>query len=188
VVDSKNVEGVEVVRQPDELQKIQEIVSAAVGVNTVRGDSVVVQTMAFDRPKAEEVSPAASFLESNRPLINNAIKWTALVIVALLVLFLIVRPAKKALILAAASSGSPMMLPAGDAPVDRRQSEPAQQLAPPPTVAEVEAKMRADLEASTPPLSPEAQRSMTVRKVISDEAVQNPESVAGTLRSWLQEG
>jgi hypothetical protein len=48
--------------------------------------------------------------------------------------------------------------------------------------------MRADLEASTPPLSPEAQRSMTVRKVISDEAVQNPESVAGTLRSWLQEG
>jgi len=189
VVDSKNVEGVEVVRQPDEIQKIQELVAAAVGVNAERGDSVVVQTMAFDKPKVEEAGPAASFIESNRPLINSAIKWGALVVVALLVLFLIVRPAKKALSLAAATRGT-MMLPAGDAPVDRRAPEPAQQLpaVQPPTVAEMEAKMRADLEASAPPLTPEAQRALTVRKVISEETVHDPESVAGTLRSWLQEG
>ena len=45
VVDYKNVAGVSTARTADELTKIQNLVSAAVGIDQNRGDQVVVQTM-----------------------------------------------------------------------------------------------------------------------------------------------
>lgn len=190
VVDSKTVEGVDVARQSDELQKLQEIVSAAIGANPARGDSVVVQTMPFNKPPTEPAG-AASFLETNRSLIETAVKYGLLVAVALLIFLFVIRPAKKSLRMAIAAAPSQKMLPAGGgtAMLEMPQmSDAAGEKRSVQTVKEMEAKMLAQLEAETPQLSKEAQRSMAVKKVIADETIQNPESVAGTLRGWIQEG
>ncbi len=114
VVDYKNVNGVEAVRSAEEVKQIQDLVAAAVGTDQNRGDSVVVQTMAFNKPP-EEAAAAADWLEKYKQLIAQIIKYGSLVLVALLVFLFIIRPARKALKAAAATPelgpGDPLLLP-----------------------------------------------------------------------------
>jgi len=196
VVDSKNVNGVEVARQPDELRQIQDLVAAAVGTNEQRGDAVVVQTMAFSKPTVEDAA-SVPFLDRYKSLVSSAMKYGALILIALLLLFFVVRPARRAL-KTAAVSGEPRQLNAGSDENERRTGDsetPRQIEAIAPagnallsTVAEMEAKMLADLANETAPLTKEAQRAQTMKKMIADESLNNPEVVVSTLRGWLQEG
>ncbi|MEJ7617334.1 MAG: flagellar basal-body MS-ring/collar protein FliF [Pyrinomonadaceae bacterium] len=57
VVDYKNSNGTSVVRAPEELQKMQEIVAAAVGIDATRGDQIVVQSIPFDQPTLDLTPP-----------------------------------------------------------------------------------------------------------------------------------
>ena len=202
LMDTKTVNGVETPRTADELQKIQELVSAAIGMNTQRGDSVVVQSMPFDKPPTDATE--MPFLDRNKQLVSSALKYGSLIVVALLLLMFVFRPARRALTAASVSSSESKQLPSGESSNDRRagadlaamwESEGLPsgnaamlEAAPMMTVSEMEAKMLAELEASTPPLSKEAQRTVTIKKMISDETLTNPETVVGTLRGWLQEG
>ncbi|MCY7345030.1 MAG: flagellar M-ring protein FliF [Pyrinomonadaceae bacterium] len=196
VVDSKNVNGVEVARQPDELKQIQDLVAAAVGVDEKRGDAVVVQTMAFSKPPVEDAA-AVPFLDRYKSLVSSAIKYGALILIALLLLLFVIRPARRAL-KTAAVSGEPRQLNAGFDENERRAGDsetPRQIEANAPagnallsTVAEMEAKMLADLGNETAPLTKDAQRAQTMKKMIAEESLNNPEVVVSTLRGWLQEG
>ncbi len=197
VVDSKTVNGAEVARQPDELQQIQDLVAAAIGIDEKRGDSVVVQTMAFNKPVIEETS--ISFLDRNKPLVSSAVKYGALILIALLLLLFVIRPARRALRIAGTVSTEPKMLPATEYDADERRAEEPEMpkqieigdspaIASLGTVAEMEAKMLADLENSASALSQEAQRTQSMKKMIADESLNNPEVVVSTLRGWLQEG
>lgn len=199
VVDSKIVNGVEVTRQADELQQIQNLVAAAVGTDEKRGDAVVVQAMAFNKPAIEDVNANVSFLDRNKSLVSSAVKYGALILVALLLLFFVIRPAKRALTAAALNPAEPRMLPAAEYEAGERRSDepeiPKQIEATDPagnaammTVAEIEAKMHADPGSSAVPLGSAAQRTQSMRKMIAEESLSNPEAVASTLRGWLQEG
>ncbi|HQU83716.1 MAG TPA: flagellar basal-body MS-ring/collar protein FliF [Pyrinomonadaceae bacterium] len=96
VVDYKTVEGVDVARTTEEVQQIQNLVAAAVGTDQNRGDSVVVQTMAFNKPPTEEAA-AMTWLDKNKVLVANLTKYGSLVLIALLIFLFVIRPAKKAL-------------------------------------------------------------------------------------------
>lgn len=192
VVDYKNVDGVDAARSPEEIQKLQELVQAAVGIDTNRGDAVVVQTMAFNKP-AEESAAAAGFLDKNKSLVSSAIKYAALVACALLIFMFVIRPAKKHLQAAALPPVEPHLLPAAEG-VERRLSgeESTVQNAlaesqPMMTVAEMEAQMnngKADDDVS---LLNEPNRGEKIKKLLAEQTLNNPEIVAGTLRGWLKE-
>lgn len=96
VVDYKTVEGVDVARTTEEVQQIQNLVAAAVGTDQNRGDSVVVQTMAFNKPPTEEAA-TVNWLDKNKALVANLTKYGSLVLIALLIFLFVIRPAKKAL-------------------------------------------------------------------------------------------
>ncbi len=207
VVDSKIVNGVETARQPEELQKIQDLVAAAIGTKSERGDSVVVQTMAFDKPSADADAPTASFFERYKQFVPSAIKYGTLVVLTLLLFLFVIRPARRNLRVAFAAPNGAKQLGTGtgkssserrmtdeelaaqwdSAGMNPGENSNSLQSAPMMTVAELEAKMQAEVASATPPLSKEAQRAQTVRKIVAEETMTNPDTVASTLRTWLQE-
>jgi flagellar M-ring protein FliF len=201
VVDSKTVNGVEVARTPEELQKIQELVGGAIGINAQRGDSVVVQTMAFDKPQPEAETATASFLDRNKQLAPNAIKYGALAFVALLLFLFVIRPARKALKVAFLPQTQPHQLMAAAA--DSNEQMTAEQRLNNPemynqlgeadlsgnrpmlTVAELESQMQSDLENTA--VSKDVMRAQTLKKLVAEQTLNNPEMVVNTLRGWLKE-
>lgn len=204
LVDYKTVNGVQTVRTPEELQKIQESVAAAVGIDGNRGDQIVVQTIPFDQPTIEVKNQ--TWVEKNNELIRTAIKYGTLVLAALLILLFVIRPARRALRQAAGSqlqlaaggaNGMTLALPAGDldevaaalalggaAP---GQLSPDPDITSPRTVAELEAEMEAKLAREMGTSPAEVVRAAAVKKQLIERAKENPENVAMTLRGWLQE-
>ncbi len=193
LVDYKNTNNVEAARTADELQKIQQLVAAAVGTDEARGDSVVVQTMPFERPQVAEPT-AATWFEKNKALVLTAIKYGSLIAVALLLLLFVIRPARKAL--KAASSlpepVDPKLLNASTDDLKRRELEDADMMnLPPMTVAEIEEKMRNGnvINEIEPTVEKEdaPPNIETIRTKLMEQALMEPELVAGTLRGWLRD-
>jgi len=187
VVDNKIVNDVEVARTGDEIKQIQDLVGAAVGIDANRGDSVVVQTMAFSKPPTVDQGATASFLDKNKPLVSSLVKWGALVLVALLILLFVVRPARKALRAASAPvnvNDGPRLLE-GEVMPERRRSdrELDDNARPMMTVAELEAQMDGD-----GPVNPSRERAENIRRQIAEKSMTETETVASTLRGWLREG
>lgn len=190
LVDYKNANGVSVARTDDELKKIQDLVAAAVGIDPARGDQVVVQTIPFDQPSAETHQP--TWLERYRDLVHAGIKYGALVFVALLILLFVIRPARRALRVATAPE--PPLLPAGAAALAGEASLPpagaqAELSASPRTVAELEAEMEAANERREirEEVPPEVLRAAEIKRQLIEQSRNDPELVAMTIRSWLQE-
>ncbi|NNF00714.1 MAG: flagellar M-ring protein FliF [Pyrinomonadaceae bacterium] len=194
VVDHKLVNDVSTARTSEELKKFEELVGAAVGFNEDRGDSIVVQTMPFDKSGLAGETPAATFLESNKEIVSTAIKYSLLALATMLVLFFVIRPARKALAAASKNLASPQLAAAalGDGS-DRRVISQQGNLLPGAgaTVAELQAQMN-EAEAGGNPsnsfvTNDSAQRLDTVKKMLIEENPEESEIVVGTLRGWLRE-
>ncbi len=106
LVDHKAVNGASVARAPEELKRIQDLVAAAIGIDPKRGDQVVVESFPFNKTDAEASQP--SWLERYRDMVLTGIKYGSLVLAALLLIFFVVRPARKAL--QASSKAAPKLL------------------------------------------------------------------------------
>lgn len=193
LVDHKTVEGVEVARTAEELKQIQDLVSAAVGLDVNRGDTVVVQTMPFSKPQIEPAGPQG-FLESNKTLIPTVVKYGALLLIAILLLIFVIRPARNALKAAAIVPEEVKMLPDASeveiAERRRNQGEPSLQLDgaangldAPITVSQ----LQAEIDGGAMP-NHEAERIEVIRKQLAAESLENTDLVVGTMRGWLREG
>lgn len=192
VIDHKTVEGVEVARTSDEIGQIQELVAAAIGIDPNRGDSVVVQTMPFSKPQLDQPT-ATSFLESNRQLIPTVTKYGTLVLIAVLLLLFVVRPARKALkAVVAVRNDEQRLLSEGKPENERRQSSASRQLegnsmpdlTQMMTVSELEARMD---EGNRPISNEKSERVETIRKQIASQTMTDTETVVSTMRGWLRE-
>jgi flagellar M-ring protein FliF len=203
VVDYKSANGVTAARSPEELQKIQELVAAATGINASRGDQIVVQTIPFDQPTVEVTN--RTFVEKNRELINTAIKYGALVLAALLLVIFVIRPARRALRLAA-KENKPRLLPASTEEENRAitsgeasevnalltgsidgQSEMGMDGVHHKTVAQLEAEMEAKIERELSDKLPEVRRAGAIKRQLTERSQTEAEIIAMTLRGWVQE-
>jgi flagellar M-ring protein FliF len=190
LVDYKTENNVGAARTADEIQKIQELVAAAVGTDQARGDSVVVQTMPFDKPAVPEAT-AASWFDKNKSLVLTAIKYGSFLLVAVLLFLFVIRPAKKALTAAAAQKVievDPKLLNAAGNSDKRQITEDETMMnLQPMTVAEMEAKMISDQRESEEIHEKQERPNVeTVRTKLIEQAMIEPELVAGTLRGWLR--
>lgn len=200
VVDNKTVEGVDAARTPEEVKQIQDLVAAAVGTDQNRGDSVVVQTMPFDKPAAIAESPNG-FLDKNKTLISSAMKYGALILIAGLIFFFVIRPARKALMVAATPTEEQKLLAsAGENGAELTEEEkrlgeanmPKQigdtglpEITPMMTVAELEAKLLGGEEGLE--IDEEIERVEAIKKQVTEQTMREPEVVVSTLRGWLRE-
>jgi flagellar M-ring protein FliF len=194
VVDHKMVNGTATARTPEELKKMQEVVAAAVGIDTNRGDQIVVQSIPFDQPTVETRAP--SFMEKYREFIQMGIKYGSLLLAALLLIFFVIRPARKAI---KAASKQPLLLTAGNVPAlttteaiaertgQENTQQTVEQLPAGKTVAEIEAEMNAQIERELASGVPEVKRAGAIKKTLIDRTRSEPATVAMTLRGWLEE-
>jgi len=194
LVDHKLAKDVAVARTTEELSQIEKLVAGAVGTDSNRGDSVVVQTMPFNKENLGLEAPSASILQENKQLISTGIKYGLLALVAVLVLFFVIRPARKALKAASANAktrligGAAGQLGSG---AERRlggelgTAMPA--LGSSTTVAELEAKLnQTNTDPNNPANTPDAQLN-TVKKMLMDQTPDESDVVVGTLRGWMHE-
>jgi flagellar M-ring protein FliF len=170
-----------------ETGKIQELVTAAIGIDKARGDVIAVQMIPFQQPVLIETPPNMSWLERNREIVKTGIKYGVLVFVALLLMIMVVRPARRALKQAGTPKGQ-LLLPPAD---DQQHYLPASQMDTPRTVAELEAAVEAESVVKADPvvvaLSRPKETAATVRRnQVVGYSKDEPEKVAMAVRNWLQ--
>jgi flagellar M-ring protein FliF len=155
-------------RAPEELQKIRDVVAAAVGLDQERGDQLTVETIAFEEPAAPE-SVAEPWWRKYAPVLLDGGRIIAVLLIGLLVVFAVVRPTVRR------AFGTPVR---GGAP------GPVRQL--PKTVADMEGEIDAEIDALDQPQS-QPRRLPALTRRVARLTQQEPENAARLVRSWLAE-
>jgi flagellar M-ring protein FliF len=170
-------------RSAEELKKIRELVSAAVGFDANRGDQLTVENIAFDTgAPLDEVKP--TFYEKWREVIQPAIRYSAFLILFLLVYFLLIRPVTRKVL---APAEQILVPPSTAATALGETGEPADlPLDAPKTVKELEESMESGLSGVLLPET-EVRKSDILRQRIIEFVQKTPENSAQILRLWLTE-
>lgn len=164
-------------RTADELQKLQGLVAAAVGLEPDRGDQVTVQNVSFEEPPVEEDLPMTTLQQVQRygPHIWEGVRVLVVALIGLLAMLFFVRPLMRqagALTQARGGHGGGAVASAGG---------------PVRTVAELESEIEAQLDASATP-KVDARRLPVLARRVTAMSAKEPENVAKLLRSWINEG
>jgi len=173
-------------RTPEEMKKYRDLVTAAIGLNTERGDQLTVENISFEGDMADFVEQP-TFIEKQGPMIMTALRYTIIPIVFILLYLFFLRPVQKSVFSnwTAISGGAPRMMPRLPGDVQT-----------PMTVKQLEAQLRGgapmqDAYANTPereflPLPSPTKMDM-IRKRVVEHASQDPETVARLVRIWLND-
>ncbi len=151
-------------RTPEEISTITALSQAAIGFNSARGDVVTVQNLSFDRENELDDVPA-TFLERAKNGLNDftsVVRYAVLFGLFLAVYLLMFRPIQKRIL-------------AADAPATLPVPEQQQ--------AQLQASAVDLTEAHTNAL----QRSLTLKRELTEFVQNDPESSAAAVRAWLQE-
>jgi len=170
-------------RTPEELQRIQGLVAASVGLDTERGDHITVENIAFNENTPEPVEPVLPWWKRVVPTGqsgSDSLKTVGIIGLGLFALLFIIRP---------------MMQRAFPPPLPPAVVTPATIDGQPPTVADLEgalaqaaAKAEAEHAVAELPAPPRDPRLPGLSKRLSKVADAEPEQVAKLLRTWLTEG
>ena len=158
-------------RQAAELQKIQGIVAAAVGIDTNRGDVLTVENVSFGTNQVEEPE-APTFLQKNSNLINDAGRVVAVLLTGLLAFVFMVRP-----LMRRGLASVRVITPVATQPLPEQLPKTVEQLQ-----GELEAQIAA-MEAK----AGEPRKVTVLTKRLSGLVQKQPESAARLVRTWLAE-
>jgi flagellar M-ring protein FliF len=156
------------------IQRIQGIVSAAVGLDQERGDQLTVENIAFDAAPEMTDAPSPGFGQQVTDIAKehwpSALRGLAIFLVAVFALFGVLRPlARRATGLATAPA-----LPAAAASAARL-----------PTVQEMEGQIEAELDAMA--ANSEGRRLPVLTQRVAKLANDEPEQLARIVRGWIAE-
>lgn len=169
-------------RSADELKKIRDLISSAVGFDASRGDQLTVENIAFEiNPGLDEVKP--TFYENWKELIQPAIRYGAFIILFLLVYFLMVRPVTRKVMAPAEEILAP---PSEQTVLAEGATSSGLTLDSPKTVKELEAQLDSNAGLLLP-MPAEIRKSDILRQRITEFIQREPENAAQVMRMWLTE-
>lgn len=146
--------------QPEALQKIKDVVHAAIGYDTERGDKVTVTSLAFDNTLQQEIARVeAAAREAERTRMYIYAGLIALISIILLLLFLVFRRSKR---------------PAGEELV-------------PGKAIDFMVGDEAEDELAATVLTEEDKKRQQLKEEIAEMISERPEEVAQLLKSWLMD-
>jgi len=164
-------------RSVEEMKEIEQLASAAIGVDAQRGDVLAVENLSFQELPLETPAPPGKSEHWRRMLEpwSWALRYVALGALFLVVYFLILRPVKK-LALAAfrerpGKSTQPNSLPAGPASASGAVGPPEPAGQP--------------LGEAQP--SSEGQRANQLKKMLTDKVKAEPAAASRLVESWVRE-
>ena len=155
-------------RSPAEIEKIHDVVAAAVGFDEERGDRLTVQNIAFEEPAVEE-PVKLPWWKRFSPLMLDGARIVAVLLVALLVVFGVIRPTVRRTL--------------GPAVVESQRVLAATQ--GPRTIAAAQGELEAALEDDDEPVVTRRQPGLTRR--VAKQMQAEPENAARLVREWLTE-
>jgi flagellar M-ring protein FliF len=169
-------------RNPAELQKIQQIVAAAVGLDTTRGDLLTVENIAFDEAPVDISDP--TWMERLGPGMRDTGKIVAVVALCLFAFLFVLRPmVRRTLALAPAPEVTVSHMPMGAVTAGHAPKMPSQL---PRTIAEVENEIENQLDAAAAEHLADRRMPVLQRRVVA-MAQAEPQNAARLVRSWLAE-
>ncbi len=180
-LEKKGKEVVEkkVPRTPQELDKIKKLVAAAVGINKNRGDTLEVANLSFDETYKIE-SEKYMKTQEKKKLITTAMKYGIILLLALLLIFLVLKPMVKKVTAEVEKQKS--SLPAGGIAVGEIEEE-----APPKLDAAEERKqLEKEIESQYKPPK-EAKKIEIIREKLQSFATENTDDLVAIIRSMLLE-
>jgi flagellar M-ring protein FliF len=155
-------------RTPEEIQKIHDLVAAAVGLDTMRGDQLTVENIAFEEAPIEE-TPEVPIWKRYEPQAFETGRILGIVLIGLFAVFGVIRP----MVRSAAGVQATAPRQAAAAPVQAR------------TVQDLESEIDAQLQAGAAATPPRKLPVLTKRAAALTE--REPENAARLLRAWLTE-
>ena len=160
-------------RPREELQKIQGLVAAAVGLEMDRGDQLTVENVSFDEPVVEE-APPPTMLQRITPEIKEGSRMLVIVALAVFALLVLVKPL---MAWSRRQGGGPRTA------TPALIGAPAQSIK---TIADIESELEAKLDAAAAAKSSERKLTVLTRRV-TNMSMKDPETIAKLLRTWMGE-
>lgn len=186
-----------VTRTPEDLKKYRDVVAAAIGIDTARGDLLTIENLSFG--VRQELTPEAppSFLSRYSGYILPVVKYVAFILLFLLVYSLVIKPMVGRVytdVLGAAprGSGEQLMLPHGGhgalhggaaaAAIAAGQGGPL-----PRTVGDIEAELETEIESELPLPTKEARKGTVIKKKVVEAIKKEPVNAGQLIKTWLAE-
>jgi len=168
-------------RAPEEIQKIHDIVAAAVGLDVNRGDHLTVENIAFEEPPADEGPSPEPWWRRQAPQIQapqlfDAGRIVSVLLIALAVVLGVLRPMVQRTLSAVPAAAATSALAAGAAGTNA-----------PRTVAEMEGEIEAELLLEEGGPIAQTRRLPVLTRRVTKIANDEPENAARLVRTWLSE-
>ncbi|HJV48674.1 MAG TPA: flagellar basal-body MS-ring/collar protein FliF [Geothrix sp.] len=175
-------------RSADELKKIRDQVSAAVGIQPKRGDELTVENMAFATLQANPKEEAEAKKQFWVDLIRQFAPSVIYAVVGLAVFFMLILPMLRRMS-AAINRPAPMRVASaeGEASIAGPGGGSPRKPVQVKSMTEIEAEIEAELNADAAFSAPEARRRELIKKRLQEGSHEDPETMASLVRSWLLE-
>jgi flagellar M-ring protein FliF len=161
-------------RTADELKQIQDLASAAIGIDSTRGDHLTVEGLSFLQLPQENPEPP-TLADQVLPVVkqwSTLIRYGVLLLLFGLVYLLILRPLKKQMVITL--SRMPARLPRVERPALVGATATGIQPAETPETLQIE-----------PVESPESKRHEDIKRAIAKRVEKEPEEATRVIQSWL---
>jgi flagellar M-ring protein FliF len=158
-------------RSAADIQKIHDLVAAAVGLDSERGDQLTVENIAFEETPSDEPAPSSFWQRNSRQVMD----WSRLVVILVVgafALFGVIRPLIR--------QSFPLL------PVVATSAGPALPQTLPRTVQDLEGELDAHLQAVTDQ-NAKPRRLAALTRHVGNVSQKEPENAARLLRTWLSE-
>ncbi|MCE1205005.1 MAG: flagellar M-ring protein FliF [Holophagaceae bacterium] len=176
-------------RSADELKKIRDQVSAAVGIQPKRGDELTVENMAFATLQTNPKEEAEARTAERWALAYKFLPGLIYGVLGLAVFFMLILPMLRRMS-AAINRPAPLRVASADggeasmAGVGGGSTRKPVQVK---SMTEIEAEIEAELNADAAFSAPEARRRELIKKRLQEGSSEDPETMASLVRSWLLE-
>ncbi len=160
-------------RKPEELQKIQSIVAAAVGLDASRGDQLTIENVPFEEAPVEEPTKVTLW-QRVAPQAWEGGRILAVVVLGMLAFFMFVKPLMRSATATVTGVAMPTQTLTEGGPMPR-------------TVRDLEGEIEAQLDAAVAEKSSENVKLPVLTRRLGALAAKEPENAARLLRMWLSQ-
>jgi len=176
-------------RTADELKKIRDQVTSAVGIQPKRGDELTVENMAFATLQVNPKEEADAKKQFWVDLIRQFAPSVIYAVIGLAVFFMLILPMLRRMS-AAINRPTPLRVASsegGEASMASSGGGSTRKPVQVKSMTEIEAEIEAELNADAAFSAPEARRRELIKKRLQDSSHEDPETMASLVRSWLLE-
>ena len=155
-------------RTPEELKQIEQLASAAIGLDAQRNDTLVVQNLSFQEPPPEQPVPPAKIEKARRILVewSGLLRYGVVTLVFLVVYLMVLRPIKNQI-------------------VTTFKELPARLEHPKQTVKTLQGE--GDVEIELPQGAEQGKLAAALKRQLTEKVQTEPGSATRLIQSWIRE-